>query len=403
MAINDNKITQVEIDANNVKSISDTPTGTSTEIKNIFDKLPELIATRFNSLIDNLKSIVNGSSGADNIGIGTDTGLTGVTVKAQIKELKDGKVETNAPITGATKCKVTYDAKGLVTSGADLVKADLPTEALLSDNLITAITESRTDKIASEKSVADYAVPLTNVITAVVGSRTDKIVSEKALADYAIATGAGDMLRAVFDPTGKNQDIFAYADTKVSEVNGSLSEQLTSQQTSISNLTTNKANLSLLSWEKISSIITSTDTQQVDFTNISSSYRMLKIIYNISNAKSYSSDLNLVLNSDNTAKYYDRFMFIDASSIVITNSSSTVKNYILIKEGCSVNCIGEITICNTAIEKTVSFDLACSTKRYSGAGTYQGISLINSISLICNNPTYGTIKAGSEIILMGVK
>jgi len=103
-------------------------------------------------------------------------------------------VEINVPITGATKCKVTYDTKGLVTSGADLVKGDLPTEALLSDNLITAIAESR----------------------------TDKIVSEKALADYAISTGAGDMLKAVFDPTGKNQDIFAYVDAEVSEVNASL-------------------------------------------------------------------------------------------------------------------------------------------------------------------------------------
>ena len=29
------------------------------------------------------------------------------------------KVTANAPITGATKTKVTYDAKGLVTAGAD--------------------------------------------------------------------------------------------------------------------------------------------------------------------------------------------------------------------------------------------------------------------------------------------
>lgn len=49
--------------------------------------------------------------------------LNGVTsgVQGQI----DGKVDENAAITGATKTKVTYDAKGLVTAGADATTADI--------------------------------------------------------------------------------------------------------------------------------------------------------------------------------------------------------------------------------------------------------------------------------------
>jgi hypothetical protein len=39
----------------------------------------------------------------------------------------DLKVDENAAITGATKTKITYDAKGLVTAGADLTASDLPT------------------------------------------------------------------------------------------------------------------------------------------------------------------------------------------------------------------------------------------------------------------------------------
>lgn len=39
----------------------------------------------------------------------------------------DAKVTANAAITGATKTKITYDSKGLVTSGADLSASDLPT------------------------------------------------------------------------------------------------------------------------------------------------------------------------------------------------------------------------------------------------------------------------------------
>jgi hypothetical protein len=37
----------------------------------------------------------------------------------------DGKVDENAPITGATKTKITYDSKGLVTSGADATTDDI--------------------------------------------------------------------------------------------------------------------------------------------------------------------------------------------------------------------------------------------------------------------------------------
>lgn len=37
----------------------------------------------------------------------------------------DGKVDENAPITGATKTKITYDAKGLVTGGTDATTADI--------------------------------------------------------------------------------------------------------------------------------------------------------------------------------------------------------------------------------------------------------------------------------------
>lgn len=43
-----------------------------------------------------------------------------------VKAAIDGKVAKNADITGATKAKITYDAKGLVTGGADLQASDIP-------------------------------------------------------------------------------------------------------------------------------------------------------------------------------------------------------------------------------------------------------------------------------------
>ena len=49
----------------------------------------------------------------------------------------DGKVTANTAITGATKCKITYDAKGLVTAGANLQASDIPN---LTTGKVTALT-----------------------------------------------------------------------------------------------------------------------------------------------------------------------------------------------------------------------------------------------------------------------
>jgi len=48
-------------------------------------------------------------------------GVSGGSVQTQL----DGKVDENTAITGATKTKITYDSKGLVTAGADATTADI--------------------------------------------------------------------------------------------------------------------------------------------------------------------------------------------------------------------------------------------------------------------------------------
>jgi hypothetical protein len=54
--------------------------------------------------------------------------ITGnLTDQTDLKDKLDTKVDKNLAITGATKTKITYDAKGLVTAGADLSASDLPT------------------------------------------------------------------------------------------------------------------------------------------------------------------------------------------------------------------------------------------------------------------------------------
>lgn len=48
------------------------------------------------------------------------------TIEQDIVDLENDKVDKNNAITAGTKTKITYDSKGLVTAGADLVSTDIP-------------------------------------------------------------------------------------------------------------------------------------------------------------------------------------------------------------------------------------------------------------------------------------
>jgi hypothetical protein len=69
--------------------------------------------------------------GSGNIAISSAVAWGGITgtlsTQTDLQTALDLKVDENAAITGATKTKITYDAKGLVTAGADLAAGDLPT------------------------------------------------------------------------------------------------------------------------------------------------------------------------------------------------------------------------------------------------------------------------------------
>jgi hypothetical protein len=78
----------------------------------------------------NIKT-VNGTSvlGSGNISISSAVAWGGVTGtlsnQTDLQSALDGKVDENTAITGATKTKITYDEKGLVTAGADATTADI--------------------------------------------------------------------------------------------------------------------------------------------------------------------------------------------------------------------------------------------------------------------------------------
>ena len=88
-------------------------------------------------------------------------------------------LQPNASITAATKCKITYDANGLVTAGADLIASDIPDLSATYQTKITSsaklsadlLSEGTTNKLvsASEKSTwngkQDALVSGTNIKT----------------------------------------------------------------------------------------------------------------------------------------------------------------------------------------------------------------------------------------------
>lgn len=72
----------------------------------------------------------------------------------------NGKVTANANITAGTKCKITYDAKGLVTAGANLEESDIPTLAISKiSGLDTALNgKVPTTRTVNSKPLSDNVV-----------------------------------------------------------------------------------------------------------------------------------------------------------------------------------------------------------------------------------------------------
>ena len=89
------------------------------------------------------------------------------------------KVTANSAITGATKTKITYDSKGLVTAGADLVASDIPN---LSLSKITDVTATSTevnvlDGITASTTELNYVDGVTSNIQTQLNSKQATLVS----------------------------------------------------------------------------------------------------------------------------------------------------------------------------------------------------------------------------------
>lgn len=87
------------------------------------DNLSPSIISIDNNTPELIEVSLQGLSGANNALWGSINGT--LSDQTDLQTVLDGKVDENAPITGATKTKITYDAKGLVTAGADATTSDI--------------------------------------------------------------------------------------------------------------------------------------------------------------------------------------------------------------------------------------------------------------------------------------
>jgi hypothetical protein len=124
-----------------------------------------------------------------------------------------GAVATNSAITGATKTKITYDAKGLVTSGADATTADIADSSnkrYVTDAQLTVIgntsgTNTGDETQASILSKLGFFVNnRTTDTTAVTGTTTETIIDSVLIPanTYSASGGILRLYNSKFSKTG---------------------------------------------------------------------------------------------------------------------------------------------------------------------------------------------------------
>jgi len=112
---------------NNVDNTSDANKPVSSAQQTALDaKQATLVSGTNIKTVNNTSLLGSGNITISGGGGGTWGSITGtLSDQTDLQTALDGKVDENSAITGATKTKITYDAKGLVTAGADATTADI--------------------------------------------------------------------------------------------------------------------------------------------------------------------------------------------------------------------------------------------------------------------------------------
>ena len=148
--------------------------------------------------------------------------------QTDLQNALNGKVDANSAIAAATKCKITYDAKGLVTGGANLEASDIPNLTTTKINALTDYTkgsdstalstsDTLNQALSKLENQVDKKVTANAAITASTSGKTVITYDTKGLvtggSEIGIDSGSTNYLE--FDTT--NHNIKAKVDTTVTE------------------------------------------------------------------------------------------------------------------------------------------------------------------------------------------
>lgn len=156
---------------NNIDGVADNLTDEIHNREDADSGLQDQITDNKNTMDDHIADTDNPHSVTkDQVGLGNcdNTSDLDKPISTATQTALDNKVDKNAAITGATKCKITYDNKGLVTGGADLAESDIPALHL---SKITDVTAS-----AAEVNVLDGMTASTaelNVLDGITATTTE--------------------------------------------------------------------------------------------------------------------------------------------------------------------------------------------------------------------------------------
>lgn len=141
---------------------------------------------------------------------GTITGT--LSDQTDLQTALDAKVDENAAITGATKTKITYDAKGLVTAGADATTADIAdslNKRYVTDAQLTVLGNTSGtntgDVTVSDSSEIDFTLTGQQISASIVSGSIDETKLDTSvnasldLADSASQPGHTHTASAITD------------------------------------------------------------------------------------------------------------------------------------------------------------------------------------------------------------
>ena len=130
-------------------------------------------------------------SGGGSTSWGSITGT--LSSQTDLQTALDSKVDENAAITGATKTKITYDAKGLVTAGADATTADIAdstNKRYVTDANLTVIGNTSGTNTGDNATNSQYSgLATSKQDTLVSGTNIKTINSTTLLGSGDITTG----------------------------------------------------------------------------------------------------------------------------------------------------------------------------------------------------------------------